>query len=96
MGPSVKSYLFWGALGFPANIHIRGQVLPKIKRSAQPLMLVLSLFALFSALTAILFWQWLPHLHSALIGPPEDNMQDFWNTWYASVAKKPEGFFLPI
>ena len=20
---------------------------------------------------------------SALIGPPEDNMQDFWNTWYS-------------
>jgi hypothetical protein len=57
--------------------------------------LLLGLFALFSALTAILFWQWVPHLHSALIGPPEDNMQDFWNTWYASVAKKPDGFFLP-
>jgi hypothetical protein len=51
------------------------------------------LFALFAAMTMILFWQWMPHLHSALIGPPEDNMQDLWNTWYASVAKKPEGFF---
>jgi hypothetical protein len=51
------------------------------------------LFALFAAMTAILFWQWMPLLHSALIGPPEDNMQDFWNTWYASVAMKPDGFF---
>lgn len=41
----------------------------------------------------ILFWPWMPHLHSALIGPPEDNMEDFWNTWYASVATKPDGFF---
>jgi hypothetical protein len=50
----------------------------------------LGLFALFAGMTAILFWQWLPQLHSALIGQPEDNMQDFWNTWYASVAN---GFF---
>jgi hypothetical protein len=71
------------------------QALLKIKRSSQPLVLLLGLFALFSALTAILFWQWVPHLHSALLGPPEDDMQDFWNTWYASVAKKPDGFFLP-
>ena len=24
------------------------------------------------------------HLGSTLIGPPEDNLQDFWNTWYAA------------
>ena len=58
-----------------------------------PLLGFLGLFALFAAMTAILFWQWMPHLHSALIGPPEDNMQDFWNTWYASVARHPDGFF---
>src|SRR5262249_14719929 len=40
-------------------------------------------------MTAILFWRWMPHLNSALIGPPEDNMQDFWNTRYARVR----GFF---
>ena len=54
----------------------------------------LGLFALFAAMTAILFWQWMPHLHSALIGPPEDNMQDFWNTWYASRCEKPRRIFL--
>jgi hypothetical protein len=58
-----------------------------------PLSGFLSLFVLFAAMTAFLFWQWMPHLHSELIGPPEDNMQDFWNTWYASVAKHPDGFF---
>jgi hypothetical protein len=26
------------------------------------------------------------HLTSALLGPPEDNMQDFWNTWYGAFA----------
>jgi hypothetical protein len=54
------------------------------------------LFALFAVVTAVLFWQWMPHLHSALIGPPEDNMQDFWNSWYAAVARSPDSFFLPI
>src|SRR5215470_206961 len=28
-----------------------------------------------------------------LIGPPEDNMQDFWNVWYATVARKADHFF---
>src|SRR5215471_10501742 len=42
---------------------------------------------LFSVVTAIFFWQWIPHLNSALIGPPEDNQEDFWNTWYAAVAR---------
>jgi hypothetical protein len=40
----------------------------------------------FGALTALLFWPWLAHLSSALIGPPEDNMQDFWNSWHAATA----------
>jgi hypothetical protein len=69
---------------------------PRAKLRAQPLVAFLGLFALFAATTAIVFWPWMPHLHSALIGPPEDNMQNFWNTWYASVAKHPNGFFLPI
>jgi hypothetical protein len=67
----------------------------RAKQGAQSLATFLGLFALFAAITAIVFWQWIPHLHSALIGPPEDNMQNFWNTWYASVASKPDGFFLP-
>lgn len=40
----------------------------------------------FTALTAIFFWPWLAHVSSALIGPPEDNMQDFWNSWHAATA----------
>ena len=53
----------------------------------------LGIFLLFIVVTAILFWQWMPYLHSALLGPPEDNMQDFWNTWYAAVASNPDHFF---
>jgi hypothetical protein len=50
-------------------------------------------FSSFTVLTATFFWQWVPHLHSALIGPPEDNMQDFWNTWYTAVASNPGHYF---
>lgn len=40
----------------------------------------------FTLLTMLLFWPWVAHLSSALIGPPEDNMQDFWNSWHAATA----------
>jgi hypothetical protein len=48
-----------------------------------------AVLAVFTAATAILFWPVLAHLHSALLGPPEDNLQDFWNSWYAAVARDP-------
>jgi hypothetical protein len=48
---------------------------------------------LFTAATVMVFRHWMPLLHSALIGPPEDNMQDLWNTWYAAVARTPGRFF---
>ena len=41
----------------------------------------------FTALTVLFFWPWVSHLSSALIGPPEDNMQDFWNSWHAASAR---------
>ena len=47
----------------------------------------------FTLLTAVLFWPWLPHLSTILLGPPEDNLQDFWNTWYAAVAADYHHFF---
>ena len=40
----------------------------------------------FVVLTVLFFWPWLAHLSSALIGPEEDNMQDFWNSWHAATA----------
>jgi hypothetical protein len=53
----------------------------------------LGVFALFTGLTVIVFWRWMPHLDSALIGPPGDNMQDFWNTWYTVFARAPGQFW---
>jgi hypothetical protein len=53
----------------------------------------LGVFLLFAAVTAIFFSEWIPHLSSALIGPPEDNMQDFWNTWYGAFGHIPGHFF---
>ncbi len=47
----------------------------------------------FSALTALFFWPWVSHLSSALIGPPEDNMQDFWNSWHAATSSGWNDFF---
>jgi len=47
----------------------------------------------FTFLTAIFFWPWLAHPSSALIGPPEDNMQDFWNCWHAVHATGWRDFF---
>jgi len=58
------------------------------RRAAETLLLL----AAFTALTALFFRQVLPDLSSALIGPPEDNLQDFWNSWYA-VQPHDNGFF---
>jgi hypothetical protein len=53
----------------------------------------LGVFLLVTAATAVCFWEWMPYLDSALIGPPEDNLQDFWNTWYGAFAHDPSHFF---
>jgi len=58
------------------------------RRAAETLLLL----AAFTALTSLYFRQVLPDLSSALIGPPEDNLQDFWNSWYA-VQPHDNGFF---
>ncbi|HEY0265643.1 MAG TPA: hypothetical protein VGC16_02765 [Rhizomicrobium sp.] len=57
-----------------------------VERLAVPLPRILLALAGFTALAALFFWPWLAHLSSALIGPPEDNMQDFWNSWHAVTA----------
>ena len=56
---------------------------------------LLGVLLLFTLVTTIFFWHWVQYLNSALIGPPEGNMQDFWNTWYTAVARNPDHFFLP-
>jgi hypothetical protein len=52
-----------------------------------------AVIGLFSLVTIVAFWPWFAHPGAALIGPPEDNMQDFWNTWYAAVGRDPAHFF---
>jgi hypothetical protein len=42
----------------------------------------------YTALTVFVFRNFIPHIGSTLIGPPEDNMQDLWNTWYAASQVK--------
>jgi len=41
----------------------------------------------FSLLTILFFWPLLGHLSSTLIGPAEDNMNDFWNSWHAATVR---------
>jgi hypothetical protein len=52
-----------------------------------------AVLAFFTLATVVVFWPWFMHPGAALIGPPEDNMQDFWNTWYAAVGHAPGHFF---
>lgn len=68
----------------------------KAVRLGRDLVLLLGILAVFAFVTLVFFWQWIPYLDSALIGPPEDNMQDFWNTWYASVARDSDFFFTEL
>jgi hypothetical protein len=52
-----------------------------------------SVAGIMTLAAAVLFWPWMTHLSIALIGPPEDNLQDFWNSWYAAVGSDPRHFF---
>ena len=51
-----------------------------------------AVFGGFVLLTVVVFWPWVIHLNSVLLGPPEDNLQDFWNTWYAVAGHGPHFF----
>jgi hypothetical protein len=62
-------------------------------RVAQACMRLAFVVLLFSFATLVIFWPFVMHPGSALIGPPEDNMQDFWNTWYAAAGHDPGHFF---
>ena len=53
----------------------------------------LLLLAAYTALTALFFWPVLPHLSAVLLGPAEDNLQDFWNSWYAAKGHQGAFFF---
>jgi hypothetical protein len=57
------------------------------------LLVFTGLFALYTILTVAFFWPWIPHLSTSLIGPPEDNLNDFWGTYYVAVAADYTSFF---
>jgi hypothetical protein len=73
----------WSAVGLLSRL--RGLAVPLARNAA-----VLIFFALA---TALIFRTSIAHLNSALIGPPEDNMNDFWDTWYTVVGHDPAHFF---
>ena len=54
---------------------------------SRPLSRLLLVLGGFTLLTGLFFWPWARQLSSALIGPPEDNMQDFWNSWHVVHAQ---------
>jgi hypothetical protein len=41
-------------------------------------------FAVYCALALVLFQPWLAQFSTVLLGPPENNLQDFWNVWHAA------------
>jgi hypothetical protein len=60
---------------------------------SEPLAAALA-FLLYAGATVLVFWPWVAHLSTELIGPPEDNMQDLWGTWWVQVAMDDEGLDL--
>jgi hypothetical protein len=52
----------------------------------------LAILLFYTALTVLFFWHVLPQLESNLIGPPSDNMQDLWNSWYFAAGHGPDFF----
>src|SRR5690348_15294080 len=63
------------------------------QRFAAPAVRNIVVVIFFALATALIFWTSITHLHSALIGPPEDNMNDFWDTWYVVAGHDPAHFF---
>ena len=64
-----------------------------LQRLAVPAVRNAVVLIFFALATALIFWTSIMHLHSALIGPPEDNMNDFWDTWYVVAGHDAAHFF---
>jgi hypothetical protein len=65
----------------------------ELKRTA---VVVVCTLGAFTVITALFFARYLQHLQSALIGPPGDNLQDYWNTWYAATQVSGHFFFTQV
>ncbi|HTT84232.1 MAG TPA: hypothetical protein VMF67_12175 [Rhizomicrobium sp.] len=77
-----------------ADVH-GGQALSGmgIPASLEGIARFVAVLLLFSLVTVVFFWPLIAHPGSALFGPPDDNMQDFWNTWYAVAGQDHANFF---
>src|SRR5215467_7995681 len=64
-----------------------------VRRTA---LLALCTLGAFTIVTALFFVRWLLHLRSGLIGPDGDNLQDYWNTWYAATQTSGHFFFTQL
>ncbi|HWY17003.1 MAG TPA: hypothetical protein VNX86_17860 [Rhizomicrobium sp.] len=82
--------LHWPAVSTLARSDAQSLASPRVMEAVTRFAAVLCLFTLA---TVLIFWPCIAHLHTALIGPPEDNMNDFWNSWYAVVGRDPAHFF---
>ena len=64
-----------------------------LQRLAAPAIRGVAVLLFFALATILIFWTPVTHLHSVLIGPPEDNMNDFWDAWYTVVGHDAGHFF---
>lgn len=53
----------------------------------------LIVITLFVVITAAFLWPWLVHISSYLPGPAEDNLLEFWGSWYISAGAEPGHFY---
>lgn len=68
---------------------------PGVQLNRERIVRCLEVSSIYLAVIVLFFYVYFPTFSTALIGPPEDNMQDLWNTWYSQTKLDtgPDGFF---
>ena len=51
------------------------------------------LFSIYTLIAILFFHAFLPGLKSSLIGPPEDSLMEYWDSWYFTASKSQARFF---
>ncbi len=63
-------------------------------QASPSLLFILGVFLLFTLVTLVFFWRWLPELQpQRSLARRKTNMQDFWNSWYVAVGGDRSQFF---
>lgn len=57
---------------------------------------VLAILLFYTTLTILFFWSVIHQIEFRLIGPPEDNLQDLWNLWYAAAGRGSHFFYTDL